>query len=146
MTIIIDDELRKDLTKKQACFKKLHEKEITILATLFKEKKYLAGETIVTEGDPVNSVYIIVEGIASVIHVRIDLEGHSYHEPVVTLYAGDSIGLSETGFYSLSGVRTATVIAKTDILLLELSMASFRGFALAYPHVNEIMRQQSSVV
>jgi len=51
--------------------------------------------------------------------------------------------LNETGFYSLTGKRTATVVALTDLETLYLSVAAFHGFALAHSHVNEIMHEQA---
>jgi signal-transduction protein with cAMP-binding, CBS, and nucleotidyltransferase domain len=138
----VDLELNKEHVKKQACFSKLTDSEIETLAGLFKFTRFSVGETIVTEGDPVDSVYLILSGTADVRHVSI----HD-HKPVInslaTLGPGTAIGLNETGFYSLSGIRTATVVANTDMVTLCLSMAAFHGFALAYPHVNEVMHQNA---
>jgi CRP-like cAMP-binding protein len=138
----IDLELNKEFIKQQACFSKLSEAETEKLASLLTVKHFAAGETIVTEGNPVDCVYLIVSGTADVRHVLIE-----NHQPVInsvaTLEPKAAIGLNETGFYSLSGIRTATVVAKTDMVTLRLSLAEFHGFALAYPHVNEIMHQNA---
>lgn len=135
----IDASTKKDFVRKQACFTKLTPKEIEVLATLLVEKHIKAGDTIVTEGDPVDSVYLIVKGKADVRHVTLK-DGAHHIESVATLGENDSIGLNESGFYSLSGIRTATVTALTDMTVLYLSVAAFHGFALSYPHVNEVMR------
>src|SRR5690349_17586057 len=58
---------KKMLIKNQACFSELSEHELEILATLLIEKKVKKGETIVTEGDPVDSFYLIASGIADVL-------------------------------------------------------------------------------
>jgi CRP-like cAMP-binding protein len=129
--------------KKQACFKPLTDKETTELATLLVEKTYKAGETIVNEGDPVDSVYLIVKGTADVRHVTVGKDGLESHS-IATLHEGGSIGLNETGFYSLTGLRTATVVALTDMILLYLNIAAFHGFALANSHVHAVMRQNAS--
>ena len=141
----IDHSLKKSFVKKQPCFFQLTEVEMEALSALFTEKKFTAGETIVTEGDLVDEVFLIVKGQADVRLTRI--KDHVIHvNSVATLEAGDAIGLGDTGFYSLSGRRTATVVATTDMTTLQLGMAKFHGFALAYPHVNEVMRQRAAQV
>src|SRR5580704_2609364 len=91
--------LNKTMLRKQACFSPLTEKEMDILATLLAEKRVPAGETIVTEGDPVDSIYIIVSGTADVRHVSVK-DGKFEIQSVATLGPNESIGLNETGFYS----------------------------------------------
>ena len=141
----VADSLKREYVARQTCWLKLAESEKDELATLFKEVHIPAGETIVTEGEPVDSVFLIVEGTADVRHVTI--ENHAPHiVSLAKLSVGSAIGLNDTGFYSLSGVRTATVVAVTDMVLLRLSLAQFHGFALAYPHVNEVMRKNAEVV
>ena len=135
-------ETKKDYVMKQACFSELTDPEKDELAGLFIEKHYAAGQTIVTEGDLVESVYLIVSGTADVRHVTIE-NGATKITSVATLGPNQAIGLNETGFYSLSGRRTATVVASTDMVLLRLSVAAFNGFALAHSHVNEVMHRYS---
>ena len=143
MNDIINLEQKKVLLKKQACFSQFTEEEIDVLADLLVATHFAAGETIVTECDLVVSVYFIVSGKASVRHVTIK-EDHTHNiECVATLSAGETIGLNETGFYSVSGVRTATVVAIDDMVLLQLSVAEFHGFSLVYSHVNEVMRKSA---
>jgi hypothetical protein len=67
-------------------------------------------------------------------------------ESITTLETGASIGLNETGFYSLSGVRTATVCAMTPMITLRLSVAAFHGFALSNSHVSAVMRKNASEI
>jgi CRP-like cAMP-binding protein len=128
--------------RKQTCFKPLTDQETTGLAQLLIEKSFKAGETLVTEGDPVDSVYLIVQGSADVRKATVGKQGLESHS-VATLHAGDAIGLNETGFYSLTGLRTATVVALTDMILLYLNIASFHGFALANSHVHAVMRRNA---
>ncbi len=123
----------------QACFADLSEKEMEVLASLLVEKHVPAGATIVTQGDPVDSVYLIVSGQADVKVAEIR-DNQIHYQSVATLGDKDAIGLNETGFYSISGVRTATVVAITDMVVLRLSVAAFHGFALAYSHVSQVMR------
>jgi len=132
-------EQKKDFVKKQGCFSTLTAEENEELAKLFVEQHITTGTTIVTEGDPVDSIYLIVSGTADVRHVTVQ-DKQLHIDSLATLHPGQAIGLSETGFYSLSGIRTATVVANTNMVLLRLSIAAFHGFALAYSHVSEVMR------
>ena len=137
-----DNTLKIDLVQKQKCFSHLKNDEITILATLLQKRHYEPGETIVTEGEPVDSVYFIIHGTADVRHVYIDNNKETF-DSIATLSSGQSIGLNETGFYSLSGLRTATVVAKTAIDAFRLSVPAFNGFALAHPDVNISTRTEA---
>ena len=141
----MDISVKKSLLSKQACFKPLREDEMTILASLLIELSVPAGEVIVKEGDPVDSFFLIVSGTADVKKIM-RTEGQSTVESVATLKAGDAIGLNETGFYSLTGARTATVTTLSPMVLLKLNIATFHGFALMYSHVNEVMRKQAAKI
>jgi CRP-like cAMP-binding protein len=139
----IDLPIKKSFVKKQACFQLLSDKEMDELAGLLVERHFTTGETIVTEGDLVDNVFLIVRGEADVRVATIKNHVQQFNS-VATLKMGAAIGLNETGFYSLSGKRTATVVAITDMVVLQLSVAKFHGFALAYPHVNEVMRKSAA--
>ncbi|VVC75695.1 putative NTE family protein [Aquicella siphonis] len=134
--------LRIQLVKKQPVFSQLTDKETEELASLFSEKKVASEQTIVKEGDPVDSIYLIASGTADVRHVTIK-DNAPVVNSVAILSSGDAIGLNETGFYSISGKRTATVVAMTDMVLYRLSVAAFHGFALAHSHVSDIMHKHA---
>lgn len=142
MDDVIDLNVKKSYIKKQHCFLQLSEKEIEELSSLLVAKQFATGETIVTEGDLVDNVFLIVSGEADVRVAVIKDHVLSYNS-VATMKPGAAIGLNETGFYSLSGKRTATVVANTDMVVLQLSVARFHGFSLANPHVNEVMRKSA---
>lgn len=139
---VINLNTKKEFVERQACFSKLTPDEQEKLACLFTEVNLPAGQTIVTEGDPVDSVYLIIKGSADVRHLHVKNKAIEI-ESVAQLHAGHSIGLNDYGFYSISGVRTATVVALTEMTLLRLSVAEFHGFALMNSHVNEVMRQNA---
>lgn len=142
MAETIDIETKKEYIKKQKCFMKLTENEIEVLASLLRETPFTPGETIVKEGERVDSIYIIVSGTADVLRGHIENHVHEMTK-LASLKAGDAIGLSDEGFFSLTGLRTATVAATSNMMTLKLSVTIFRGFALAYPHANEVMRKQA---
>lgn len=124
------------LIKKQPLFSQLTEKETEELASLLSEKTVKSGEVIVKEGDPVDSIFLIATGKA-------DVRQHGVAQAVASLNPNDAIGLNETGFYSLSGKRTATVVALTDMRLFRLSVTAFHGFSLSHSHVSEIMHKHT---
>lgn len=127
-------ELKKKQVQLQKAFRNLNDSEQDILAELLTEVIFKPGDTIVKEGDRVDSIYLIVKGDADVFRNE---------NKVATLQAGSAVGLSDEGFYSLTGLRTATVVAATDLVTYKLSVSRFRGFTLAYPHANEMMRKQA---
>ncbi len=145
MDIVIDSALKQAQVKKQACFSQLTDDEVNQLAELFHEVHIPANETIVTEGEHVDSVYLILSGQADVQHITIENKAPKI-QSLATLGPGNAIGLNETGFYSLSGLRTATVVATSEVTALRLSLAEFHGFALAYPHVTQVMRKNAEEV
>lgn len=142
---VLDINLKKEYLRKQEVFSELTDEETRLLASILVENHFKAGETIVTEGEPVDSVYLIVNGIADVRHVSIK-DNIPQFTSLANMRPGEAIGLNERGFYSLSGVRTATVVALTDMVLLRLSIAAFHGFALTYPHVNEVFRRNAALM
>src|SRR5262245_26053079 len=103
----VDLSLQIKLVKKQPVFSQLTDKETAELASLFIEKKVAAGDVIVKEGDPVDSIYLIATGTADVKHIYVK-DGKLVSSSVAILSSNDAIGLNETGFYSISGKRTAT--------------------------------------
>lgn len=127
---------KKMLIKHQECFSALTENEIEILSTLLIRKDIREGTKIVKEGDRVDGFYLIAKG-------RAEVQSHDATIAMLTAENHDAIGLNETGFYSLSGLRTATVIAVDDMETYYLSLPIFHGFALNYPHVSEVMREQA---
>jgi CRP-like cAMP-binding protein len=139
MAMLIDSNTKKALLKKQPCFAQLTDKEIAALSELLLERQFAANEVILKAGDPVDSVYLIANGTVDV--KQADPNDSTQLKSVTTLSAGQAIGLNEKGFYSLSGERTATIIALSEVVLLRLSVATFHGFALTFPHVNEVMAQ-----
>ena len=134
----ISSEQKMSLVRSQVCFKVLNDQEIAELSELFVEQEYKTGDVIVTEGDTVDSVFIIASGTADVQHSWVD-NGVIKIDKLAEIGASSAIGLSETGLYSLSGLRTATVIAKSDMLLLRLKVTLFNGFVLYHSHVSKVL-------
>lgn len=110
---------RQALIQAFPCFSHLSELQSQELAGIMREVRYAPQEVVVTQGDLVDSVYFIVRGAAEVTY---------FSEPVAMLRAKESIGLNDTGFFSTTGKRTATVIASSELLLLDLPLKTFHAF------------------
>ncbi len=101
------------------------------LAILMEKEHYSAGQLIVQEGDLIEKVYIIVSGQAE---VNQKIEKTNTLELLAVISAGDAIGLNDTGFFSLTGKRTASVIALSEMTLLSLSLKQLHSFLQKYSY------------
>lgn len=140
----ISVERKKALVREQTCFKVLNDHEINELIELFVEEHFSAGQVIVTEGGIVDSVFLIASGIAEVQHSWVD-NGVIKVDKLADIGPDQAIGLSESGLYSLSGLRTATVIAKTDMQLLRMNVTLFNGFVLSHSNVAKALHAAAIV-
>lgn len=98
-------------------FEPLNENEIEILAENLKVKPYKYGDAVITEGERGESMFVLVEGLLRV-SVR-NSEGNNI--TVASLHAGEFFG--EISLFT-GEVRTATVTAETDCLVLEITKDS----------------------
>src|SRR5579872_3479061 len=60
-------------------------------------------------------------------------------EPLAILHSGEAIGLNDTGFFSTTGKRTATVTALSHIRLLSLDLKKLHDFLEKYPELSTKM-------
>lgn len=113
------------LLKEHPCFKKLGRDELEQLVLNAEEYHVSQNAILFNEGDVVDAFYLIIQG-----KVEIFLPGtrKGTHLPEAILVTGEIIGLSATGLYSKIGKRTATVIAKTNLILLKVSLEKFKIF------------------
>jgi thioredoxin reductase (NADPH) len=97
-----------------------------------KLRRFLAGQTIIREGDPAESFFILTRGAASVRQ-----NGPDGEREISTLKAGDFFG--EIGL--LSGTaRNATVRATAPTEVLELDAAGFRELVESSQATKELMQ------
>ncbi len=95
------------------------------LAACGEERVYAAGEVIVRQGEPGDSMFVICKG-----RVRVTLDTSGIE--VAQLDAGGFFGEMSM----LTGdPRTATVTAATDCVVMELTVEAFRRFVLDQPAV-----------
>lgn len=119
--------VRQRLITSFPCFATLTDLQSQELASAMSEIEYTAHEQIVVENDLVDSIYIIIRGEAEVTHA-VWQHKKTVQVPVAVLRAGEGIGLNDTGFYSSTGKRTATVTATTNMLLLRLDLKDLYAF------------------
>lgn len=136
-------EERQALIKALPCFAMLMVNEAQTLADLMSEEQYAAGQAIVVEGELVDRVYIIVSGLAEVTHqviVKKRLNKKKLTQaPLASIGPGDAIGLNETGFFSATGKRTASVTGITDVRVLALDLKQLHLFLEQHPHIQSAM-------
>jgi CRP-like cAMP-binding protein len=102
----------------------LKDADIASLAADLAERRVAAGDPIVGEGTGGVAFFFILEGETSV-----TVGG----EEVATLGRGEYVG--ELALLDPEGPRSATVTAKTDVVLAAMSAWQFRPFVLAHPEV-----------
>lgn len=124
---LITIEQREALIHALPCFSIMDKSEVEELASCMFEKTYGAGEVIVTEDELVDCVYIIATGKAEVTHL-ITTKKEVSIVPIAIMNQGESIGLTDTGFFSTTGIRTATVTAITDVTVLGISIKDLHLF------------------
>lgn len=103
------------------CFASLNSSQTAEMGALMQVIGFAAQEKIVSENELIDSIYIIVSGEAEV--TRELKQGKKLVPvPLAALRPHEGIGLNDTGFYSTTGKRTATVTALTDMVLLKLEL------------------------
>ena len=118
MAVSIDDLREVDLLRG------LKDDDVASLAADLAERRVAAGDRIVGEGTGGVAFFFVLEGETSV-----TVGG----EEVASLKRGEYIG--ELALLDPDGPRTATVTAKTDVVLAAMSTWQFRPFVLAHPEV-----------
>jgi CRP-like cAMP-binding protein len=108
-------------------FSGLDDHERAALVDVATEQLYAAGETVVRQGDAGNSMFIVCSGT-----LRVTFEPGN--QEMAELGPGEYFGEMSL----LTGdARTATVVATTDSLLLQLTADAFRRVVLSNPTVVE---------
>lgn len=127
MASLVDMETRKKLISQHPFFVLLKEDEVERLAILFLEKEAKKGDIIVKVGSITDDIYLIVSGKVEVIN-RIISGNHYTNLPVAVLREGEAIGLAESRISAKQGLRTATIRAITDVVLLCIPLLKFEEF------------------
>ena len=112
-------------------FSNLAADEIEMLARGLAEKRFAAGEAILRQGQPGDSMFIIVEG-----RVHVSLGQRDINTTLASLGGGDFIGEMSL----MTGEpRAATCLAATDVMSFELDHATFQHLLTTRPAVADHM-------
>jgi putative peptide zinc metalloprotease protein len=133
---------RQDFIKALACFSMLTAEESAELANEMVEVNFVIDQRIVTEDELVDKVYIITAGYAEVVHqiTKKSLRrSRVMNVPLAVIGMGEAIGLNDTGFFSETGKRTATINAVTPITALSLDLKNLHQFLQRHPQIQSTM-------
>ncbi len=135
-------EARKQHIAKYPVFCLLPPESVHELALLVEEVRVQPNEVIVQEGDYFDGFFLIVSGTAS---VSKSLKRIKKTNPrhVITLGPNNAIGLNESGFHCQQGVRVASVIAITDMVLLRVDLLRFYNFLKAHKTIYPSLQRLS---
>lgn len=131
-----DDEKIKTIINKHPLLSQLNANDQEKLIALLVNKHIGKNQVIVKEGDLIDSIYFILDGIAEVHQTQI----------IASLTSGEIIGFSDIGFYSNSGKRSASVIAMTDMELLKLDIGLFNDFISKHLYFNSALQVNAEMI
>lgn len=119
-------------------FKKIEPAKLKLLAFTSEHLEFIAGEALFQEGDVGDAAYILLEGEADI---------------VVKTPSGSTVTVATLGKNDIVGEiailcdvpRTATVVAKTQLVTLRVSKDGFFNLVTQFPQVGvEIMHELAS--
>lgn len=111
-----------------ALFSGLNESEIAYLVKHTVSRRYSAGETVFTEGEPCAGLYVVESG-----HVRIFKSSAGGREQVLSI-EGPGSSVAELPVFD-GGSYPASVTAVDDAVLLFISKHDFQSLCLTHPQV-----------
>jgi len=116
----------------------LDEEEIRKFLEIARQVRFPQREVILREGDIGDTMYLIEEGVVEVsktLAMKMGREDYQDREKVLTkLSAVDHPVFGEVALFE-QGKRTATVVALTDCVLLEISRPDFLKLAEQNPRI-----------
>ncbi len=118
-----------ELLRSTAIFRELSNDQLDAIWSRAKVHNLQRGQTLVRQGTPADSVYIVVSG-------RFEVWVEGLKAPINEVGVGEPIG--ETGFFS-GAMRNATIVAARDSVVLELDRASFDEVARQVPAIHQTL-------
>jgi CRP/FNR family cyclic AMP-dependent transcriptional regulator len=103
-----------DVLRQVPLFAELDADELARIASVFKERRFSAGETVIQQGSGAAAFFVIVSGEVTVL-----IDGVEHRTMLPGEYFGEMALID-------AGVRTATVKAATDLLLSGVTFWDFR--------------------
>ncbi len=118
-----------ELARSTAIFRELSDEQLTAIWSQAKVLNLLRGDVLVRQNTPGDSVFIVVSG-------RFEVWVDGQDRPINEIGVGEPIG--EIGFFS-GALRTATIVAARDSIVLELDRPSFNNVARAVPSIYQTL-------
>jgi CRP-like cAMP-binding protein len=118
----LDAAERAAVLRRCAIFAPLGQETLTVLSEMMRVERYAAGEVVFNRGEAATEILVVADGA-----LRVQLPGG---QPVRAVTTGDILG--EFGMFG-QRIRTATVEAESDALLLLLDYERFTKFLLEFP-------------
>ena len=116
----------------------LDERELHQFLNIAHRVRFPRGQVILTEGQTAETMYVIEEGMVVVsktlVMARGSEDSRDRDKILTKLSAEDHATFGEVALFE-EGKRTATVVAVTDCLLLEISKADFLKLAEENPRI-----------
>ena len=117
-----------DALKKSFIFSTLDKDELPHIIEITAEKRFQKGDVIMQEGDKGDTMYIVVEGevgVSKSLTMKFGEDDYRQTEKVLTRFRPeDHVILGEMALIG-SDNRSASVIARTDCLFLEINREDF---------------------
>ncbi len=128
----------KQFLKRILILQDLNEEEIRQLLGITRPLRYAKGAVILKEGEPGESMYIIEEGMVEVSKALVMKWGRQDYQDrdkiLTKLSAEDHAIFGEVALFEQNR-RTASVVALTDSVLLEIAKADFLRLAEENPRI-----------
>jgi len=120
---------RAQLVRRIELFGMLEENELELLSQSIKERRFAAGSSVVQQGEPGSSMFVLVEGL---LDVRSDLDSGRRDVRLKYLEPGEFFGEMSL----LTGEpRTATVKALTEVIVYEIGKAELNILLAERPEI-----------
>jgi glutaminase len=103
--------------------------ELALLLSVLKESRYAAGELIIREGDPADSLYLLAAGLVS---VRLRLGDGTRSKRLTTIAPGVAFG--DLTLFD-GGTRSADVVADEPSVCYVLPIAELDALAVRHPEI-----------
>ncbi len=117
-----------DAIKKSSIFNSLEKEELNHIVNISSEKKFQSGDVIMQEGQEGDCMYLVVQGevgISKSLTMKFDDDDFRQTEKILTRYKSeDHVIFGEMALIA-QDKRTATILAQTDCVFLEIKRDDF---------------------
>lgn len=110
------------------------------------ELNFAVDEVIVSEGDSIKAVYLILAGRVEVSKCSETTDHQSVQVPELVLTAGDAIGFNEAGLFSKSSKRTATLTALSPTRLIGWEIEVFAEIFNVHSHLWPVFKESLELI